>query len=120
MDPAFLPVWLFAVICCLTLYCRSVSAQEVLLDQMQEAGGLKLFPVYGDAKKFYYLPDKVVIPKGANGKEQFSFLKFIEESEGSGEGGIQSGSCGGLVSFLVNFDVSDQIIQCAQAELQGK
>lgn len=107
-------------ICCLTLYCRSVSAQEVLLDQMQEAGGLKLFPVYGDAKKFYYLPDKVVIPKGANGKEQFSFLKFIEESEGSGEGGIQSGSGGGLVSFLVNFDVSDQIIQRAQAELQGK
>ena len=96
------------------------NAQEVLLDQMQEAGGLKLFPVYGDDKTYYYLPDKVSIPNGTNGKKQFSFLKFIEESDGSGEGGVQSTSGGGLVSFLVNFEVSDQVIQRAQAELQSK
>ena len=98
----------------------TVSAQEVLLDQMQEAGELKLFPVYGDPKKYYYIPDKVEIPDGPNGKKQFSFLKFVNDDVGSGEGGIQNVEGGGLVTFLVSFEVPDQMIQRAQAELQGK
>jgi len=104
----------------LMLCCSFASAQELLLDQMREAGGLKLFPIYGDPKSFYYLPDKVTIPNGPNGKKQFSFLKFIEEGAGSGEGGVQTTQGGGLVSFLVSLEVSDQILQRAQAELQSK
>jgi len=97
-----------------------VSAQEVLLDQMVEAGELKVFPVYGDAQKYYYIPDKIEIPEGPTGKKQFSFLKFVNDDEGSGEGGIQNVDGGGLVTFLVSFEVPDQMIQRAQAELQGK
>lgn len=96
------------------------GAQEVLLDEMQEAGDLKLFPVYGDKKKFYYISDKIKIPKGENGKPQFSFLKFVEDAEGSGEGGVHDAQGGGLVHFLINFDVDDQTVQRAQAELQRK
>ena len=96
------------------------GAQEVLLDEMQEAGDLKLFPVYGDMKKFYYLSDKVSIPKGNNGKPQFSFLKFVQDAAGSGEGGVHDAQGGGLVHFLINFDVDDQTVQRAEAELQSK
>ncbi len=95
-------------------------AQELLLDQMESAGGLKLFPVYGDEKKFYYMPDKVEIPKGRDGKQQFSFLKFVNDDEGSGEGGIQKVDGGGLVTFLINFAVPNQTVQRAQSELQRK
>lgn len=98
----------------------SVSAQELLLDQMQSAAGLKLFPIYGNDKNFYYMPDKVEIPKGADGKPQFSFLKFVNDDEGTGEGGIQKVGGGGLVTFLVNFAVPNQTVQRAQSELQRK
>ena len=105
----------------LLFLCPGIStAQEVLLDQMQEAGDLKLFPVYGDAKKFYYISDKVKIPKGKNGKPQFSFLKFVQDAAGSGEGGVHDAQGGGLVHFLINFDVDDQTVQRAEAELQSK
>jgi hypothetical protein len=105
----------------LTAFFQSTAqAQEVLLDQMQKAGGLKLFPVYGKEKSYYYLPDKVTIPIGGDGKKQFSFLKFVNDDAGSGEGGVQNIGGGGLVSFLISFEVDDQTIQRAQAELQTK
>lgn len=104
--------------CC--LHISSVQAQEVLLDQMVSAGKLKLFPIYGKPKEYVYLPDKVTIAKGDNGKKQFSFLKFVHEGEGSGEGGVQDAEGGGLVHFLINFEVGDQLISQAEAELQSK
>ncbi len=96
------------------------SAQEVLLDQMVQAGALKLYPVYGDAKTFYYIPDKVAVPRGKDNKPQFSFLKFARNVAGTGEGGVQRGQGGGLVHFLVNFEVDEQTRQQAEAELQSK
>ena len=94
------------------------QAQDVLLDQMQSAGGLKLFPIYGDPQTFYYLPDRIVIPKGENGKPQFSFLKFVVEEAASGEGGIQDVGGGGLVSFMISFEVDDEAVRRAEADLQ--
>ena len=96
----------------------TTNAQEILLDQMVSAEGLKLFPVYGDPKSYYYLPDKIEIAKGADGKEQFSFLKFVNDDEGNGEGGIQNVDGGGLVTFLVEFAMPDSTIQRAQSKLQ--
>ncbi len=102
------------------LLAHQAKAQELLLDQMQSAAGLKMFPVYGEPKSFYYMPDKIQIPKGRDGKPQFSFLKFVNDDGGNGEGGIQNVDGGGLVTFLVAFEVDDQTIQRAQADLQGK
>ena len=105
---------------CLTLGSQVVQAQEILLDQMQSAAGLKLFPLYGDIESYVYMPDKVAISEGADGKKQFSFLKFVNDDDGSGEGGIQNVDGGGLVTFLVNFEVPEQTVQRAQSELQQK
>lgn len=113
-------LYVFFLMLGLNLNMPSVKAQELLLDQMQSTPGLKMFPVYGQPKSFYYMPDKVVIPKGKDGKPQFSFLKFVNDARGSGEGGIQNVDGGGLVTFLVSFEVDDQTIQRAQADLQGK
>lgn len=99
---------------------RAAVAQEILLDQMVEAGGLKLFPAYGKPKVFYYLPDKVRIPDGQDGKPQFSFLNFVRNVDGSGEGGVQEGEGGGLVHFLVAFDIDERTKQKAEQELRQK
>lgn len=96
------------------------SAAEILLDQMVEAGGLKLFPVYKNPKNFYYLPDKIVIPNGKDGKPQFSFLKFARNVAQGGEGGVTKGTGGGLVSFLVSFKVDDATKRKAEQELGRK
>lgn len=111
---------IFIMVMSFALPLGKVSAQELLLDQMQSAAGLKLFPVYGKEKSFYYMPDKVEIPNGSDGKKQFSFLKFVNDDEGAGEGGIQKVDGGGLVTFLINFAVPNQTIQRAQSELQRK
>lgn len=108
------------VFVCMFAVSAPVFSQELMLDEMVEAGGLKMFPVYGDATKFYYLPDKVTIPNGPDGKPQFSFLKFARNEAGDGEGGIQKGQGGGLVSFLVNFELSDSERRNAEGELQSK
>ncbi|GHA17852.1 hypothetical protein GCM10008090_29450 [Arenicella chitinivorans] len=111
-------LWMMAM--SLMLGTQSAQAQEILLDQMQSAAGLKLFPLYGDTKSYVYMPDKIAIPEGADGKKQFSFLKFVNDDAGSGDGGIQNVDGGGLVTFLVNFEVPDQTVQRAQSELQQK
>jgi hypothetical protein len=108
------------VLACLFAVAAPAVSQDLMLDQMEEAGGLKMFPVYGDAKTFYYLPDKVTIPEGPDGKPQFSFLKFARNVAGDGEGGIQAGEGGGLVHFLVSFELSDSDRQNAESELQRK
>ncbi len=98
----------------------SAAGSEVLLDQMVEAGGLKLFPVYGKPKKFYYLPDKVTIPIGKDGKPQFSLIKFARNVAQGGEGGVTKGEGGGLVSFLVSLQVDDATKRKAERELRRK
>jgi len=100
------------------LSAAPVGAQEILFDQMVEAGGLKCYPVYGDPTSWYYLPDQPHVATTGEGElPQFSFLMYTTPEQ-RGEEGITTAPGGGVAHMLVAYDVPEDMVRRAQSELQ--
>lgn len=98
---------------------RPAAAQEILLDKGVKAGPLQVFPIYGDPKTFYYVPDKARLAEGPDGKKQFSFLKYVTNQKSKpGEDPATEGEGGGIVHCLVQLGASTDEIAEARAELR--
>ncbi|OFV79475.1 MAG: hypothetical protein A2Y78_05015 [Acidobacteria bacterium RBG_13_68_16] len=108
---------LFAVIA--LALALPVAAQEILFDQMVEAAGLKCFPVQGDPTTWYYLPDRPHLVTDADGNPEFSFLMYVTPTK-QGESGINKAPGGGIVHFLVAYDVPPDQVRRAQTEVGRK
>ena len=94
------------------------AGQEILLDQMVEAGGLKCYPVHGDPNSWYYLPDRPhVATTGEAERPEFSFLMYTTPEQ-RGEEGITTAPGGGVAHMLVAYDVPEDMVRRAQSELQ--
>jgi len=92
--------------------------QQIVLDSPVKAGELTLFPDMEDPNTYYYLSDKPRIAMGANGKPQFSFLRFVENAKTgtSATGGKSEGEGGGIVHALVTLGVTpEQLAEANQA-----
>jgi hypothetical protein len=101
-----------------TLVAAPAAAQEILFDQMVEAGGLKCYPVYGDDTSWYYLPDQPhVATTGEAERPEFSFLMYTTPEQ-RGEEGITTAPGGGIAHMLVAYDVPEDMVRRAQSELQ--
>jgi hypothetical protein len=97
-----------------------LAAQEIMLDQMLEAGPLFVFPIYGDERTFYYLPDKIRLGQRSDGTPEFAFIKFVKNvpnASASDRGEAQTQDAGGLVTFTVFLDASETEIAAARREL---
>jgi len=103
-------------LCAVLLVASIGGAQEILLDQMVEAGGLKCYPVHGDDTSWYYLPDQPHVADGTSGRPQFSCLMY-SSPEQRGEEGITSAPGGGVAHMLVEYDVPEDMVRRAQSEL---
>jgi len=96
-----------------------VRAVQVVIDKPVKAGELTLFPGIGDQNVYYYVSDKVSLATHANGKPQFSFLRYVQNVQpGVGEPEAREGSGGGIVHALVMLGVSPEQLSEAQRELQ--
>ena len=95
------------------LWKQTSLAQKVMLDAPLKAGPLTVFPDVSDENTFYYLTDKPHIATGANGKPQFSFLKFVDNNATAKEG-----DGGGLVHAVIILEVTDEQRRLAERELQ--
>ena len=95
------------------LWKQTSLAQKVMLDAPLKAGPLTVFPDVSDENIFYYLTDKPHIATGANGKPQFSFLKFVDNNATTKEG-----DGGGLVHAVIILEVTDEQRRLAERELQ--
>ncbi len=99
----------------------SSSGGNILLDEPRRAGGLTLFPVFGDGKSFRYAPMSPRLARDAQGRPQFSFLRFVENVGGApGQDAPDEGEGGGIVHAVVTLEVSDAQRDRAQQELQGQ
>ncbi|HET7497358.1 MAG TPA: hypothetical protein VFM00_03590, partial [Candidatus Eisenbacteria bacterium] len=56
----------------------SARAQQILIDKPVRAGELMCFPDLNDPTAYYYVNDKPHLATDANGKPQFSFLRYVE------------------------------------------
>lgn len=92
--------------------------QQIILDKPVRAGDLTLFPEVNNEKSYYYLVDKVRLATDANGKPQFSFLKYANNVK-PGVGNTKPGEAegGGIFHALVTLSVSEEQLQDARREL---
>jgi hypothetical protein len=97
----------------------SVHAQQILLDKPVKAGELTLFPDLNDATTYYYISDKPKLATDANGRPQFSFLRYVENVRtGADQAEAREGDGGGIVHALVALAVTPEQIREAQRALQ--
>jgi len=103
------------------LLASLAPAQEVLLDGYRRVNNLMLFPALHEPNVWYYLPNRPAVATGKNGKPEFSFLRYAyttDEDRTDSAGGIQEAAGGGILHFLVTYEVPTDDIADAQAKLQ--
>ena len=94
-------------------------AQQILIDKPVRAGDLVCFPDLNDPLSYYYVNDKPHLATDANGKPQFSFLRYVENvRSGASEAEAREGEGGGIVHAVVALSVPREMIAQAQRELQ--
>ena len=97
-----------------------VIAQQIIFDQGIRAGEITAFPVINKPNDYYYLSDKIVLSKHANGQPQFSFIKYAKntDSETTSTSFSESNKAGGVLHALVELSVSEEIKSEAERELR--
>ncbi len=97
----------------------TARAQQIIIDKPVKAGELTLFPEMGNEHVYYYLPDKLRLATDANGKPQFSFIKYVENVRSApGTEDIREGTGGGIVHFVISLSVTPDQLSEAKNELR--
>jgi len=93
-------------------------SQPINLDRPVKAGELTCFPDIGNETQYYYISDKPHLAKDANGKPQFSFLRYAENKISTSDQPNSESDGGGIVHAVVSLEVTPDQIREAQRELQ--
>jgi hypothetical protein len=95
------------------------TAQQILLDEPVRAGEIVLFRDLNDAKAYYYAPTRPRLAKDANGRPQFSFFRWVENTRsGAKDADVREGDGGGIIHALVTFGVPKELLREAERDLQ--
>ncbi len=99
----------------------SVMAQQIIFDKGVRIGQLSAFPDVSNQNEYYYLPDKIEVAKHPDGRPQFSFLRYVRntDAEDAGSSSItESNEAGGVVHVVVSLSVPEDVRREAERELQ--
>ncbi len=104
------------------LLCVMAIVQgQVNLDKRTRAGELTLFSDINNENVYYYALDKVHLARDANGRPQFSFLRYVSNQvSGPDQPASTEGDGGGIVHAVVTLEVTQDQIREAQRELLRK
>lgn len=96
-------------------------AQPILIDEGVYLNGVWCFPVLGEANNYRYLPMEVGL-REANGKPQFSFLKYVINTEGNQDvtDAFTKATGGAIINFVVELRSNTEEIKKAENQLQRK
>lgn len=94
-----------------------LHGQAIFIDKPVRAGELTVFPDIRNEHQYYYLVDKARLATGDDGKEQFSFLRYVQNSTSQGSDISQEGEGGGIVHAVVELGVTDEQLDEARREL---
>jgi hypothetical protein len=102
----------------LGLFAGIAGAQPINLDRPVKAGELTVFPDIGNDLQYYYISDKPKLATDANGRPQFSFLRYAENAITASDQPGNSAEGGGIVHAVVSLAVTPDQVREAQRELQ--
>ena len=92
--------------------------QSILLDHPVRCGKLQCFPSSSTKTEYYYLPSNPHVVINENNKHEFSFTRYVESADSSGDGGILEAQGGGIIHFLVDYTVLDKDLTAARNALE--
>lgn len=97
------------------------TAQPILIDEGVYLNGVWCFPVLGEANNYKYLPTEVGL-REANGKPQFSFLKYVINTEGNQDvtDAFTKAAGGAIINFVVELRSNTEEIKKAENQLKRK
>ncbi|HYJ33037.1 MAG TPA: hypothetical protein VE326_07420, partial [Candidatus Binatia bacterium] len=108
-----------ALLAAAALWTGAALAQQILIDKPVRAGELVCFPDLNDPMAYYYVNDKPHLAMDANGKPQFSFLRYVENvRSGATDAEAREGEGGGIVHAVVALSVPPEMVADAQRQLQ--
>lgn len=115
---------IFIAVLILLLQCigMHLSAQRINLDKPIKAGELTVFPDIENERNYYYISDKPRLATDANGRPQFSFLRYVDNATPAGDQAGRTegeGTGGGIVHAVVTLEVTRDQIREAQRALQS-
>ena len=119
-TPARIPLGTTTVVLSLLILGPSPArAQQILIDKPVRAADLVCFPDLNDPLSYYYVNDKPHLATDANGKPQFSFLRYVENvRSGATEAEAREGVGGGIVHAVVALSVPPEMVADAHRALQ--
>lgn len=107
------------VLGCLLGMMAAVHGQQINLDKPVKAGELTLFPDINNETVYYYISDKPRLARDANGRPQFSFLRYVSNQvSGADQPAATEGDGGGIVHAVVSLEVTPEQLREARSALQ--
>ena len=107
--------FVFGLIC---IGMISTYAQQVVFDSPVTLGKITAFPDVANPNHYYYLPNQIQLAKHANGKPQFSFIRYVKNSTINNSGALEdNGEEGGLLHALVTIQVDENDLDEARREI---
>lgn len=101
-------------------FARPAAAQAVGIDRGVRAAGLWCFPLAGNPKEYLYLPAAGRLGTDASGGPEFSFVRYVENSKGAGDGvaAITEAGGGGVLQFLALYETPASQVAAAEKALR--
>ena len=110
---------LWCAVLAATMCAAPAMAQQILIDKPVRAGELTVFPDLNDPMSYYYVNDKPHLATDANGKPQFSFLRYVENVRSAADQAeATEGEGGGIVHAVVALSITPEQLQAARQGLQ--
>jgi len=104
------------------LQVHASQAQQIQIDRGMRAAGLWCFPLLSDSLTYLYLPNYAFLSAGEDGKPQFSFMRYVDNTlPASGSASTITEAAGGaILHFLVEYNTPPDSVAAAQQFLRDK
>jgi len=99
----------------------SLNAQQLLIDRGVRAADLWCFPLESNPQEYVYLPSGARLATDDDGNPQFSFIRYVINTEGGeGDATITDAGGGAVLHFLVLYETPEQQVRDAETLLRSR
>ncbi|MBI5371976.1 MAG: hypothetical protein HZA79_08115 [Sphingobacteriales bacterium] len=102
------------------LLSLNAAAQQIAIDRGVRVEGLWCFPLLTDTLQYLYLPDQASLAINERKQPQFSFIRYVNNTDNSTspDKSISQAGGGGVLHFLVTYDTDEKKVRRAEQALK--